>query len=78
MLFGQFYNPMVVLLGVAAGLSYYFQEWLDAVAILVVLVVNALIGFYMEWQANRSMNALKNLSSVPAKVENYSRYPPSK
>ena len=68
MLLGQFYSPMVLLLGAAAGLSFYFQEWLDGVAILIVLLVNGLIGFYMEWQANRSMNALKKLASVPAKV----------
>ena len=64
----QFYSPMVLLLGVAAGLSFYFKEWLDGMAILVVILVNALIGFYMEWQSNRSMNALKKLTSVPAKV----------
>ncbi len=55
----QFKSPLVVLLVVAAGASFAFQEWLDGTAILVVVLLNALIGFYMEFQAQRSMAALK-------------------
>jgi Ca2+-transporting ATPase len=64
----QFKSPIVWLLVFAAGLSFYFGEWLAGIAILAVIFINALIGFYMEYQAERSMNELKNLSAVPAKV----------
>jgi P-type Ca2+ transporter type 2C len=64
----QFNSPMVWLLFAAAGLSFFFKEWLDGWAILAVNIVNALIGFYMEYQARQSMNALKHLTSMPAKV----------
>ena len=53
---------------VAAAISFYFDEWLDATAILVVIFINGAIGFYMEYQADRSMQALRNLSSIVARV----------
>lgn len=64
----QFNNALVYMLIAAAGLSFFFQEWLDGSAILVVILINAIIGFYMEFQAGRSMDALKKLSILPAKV----------
>ncbi|MBB1286857.1 HAD-IC family P-type ATPase [Flavisolibacter sp. BT320] len=64
----QFKSPIVFLLLFAAGLSFSFKEWLDAIAILIVILINAGIGFYMEFRAQQSMLALKRLSSVPAKV----------
>lgn len=64
----QFNNLMVYLLLFAAALSFWFQEYLDAIAILIVILINAVIGFLMEFQAQRSMNALKKMATVPAKV----------
>jgi Ca2+-transporting ATPase len=67
-LINQFISPFVLLLAIAAGLSFFFQEWLDGTAIIAVLVINAVIGFFMEFQAERSMEALKKLTTVPARV----------
>ncbi|MEW6468780.1 MAG: cation-translocating P-type ATPase [Bacteroidota bacterium] len=67
-LFEQFKSPIILLLLAAAGLSFWFNEWLDGIAILIVLIINSLIGFYMEFQAERSMRTLKQLSTVPARV----------
>jgi len=64
----QFTSPIVLLLVVAAGLSFAFQEWLDGIAILVVIFINAIIGFYMEFQAGRSMDALKKMVSISVKA----------
>ncbi len=60
----QFRSPLVWILAFAAILAFAFQEWLEAVAIMIVMLINTVIGFYMEWQANRSMEALRNLSEV--------------
>ncbi len=64
----QFKSPIVYLLFFATALSFYFKEWLDGFAILVVILINAVIGFYMEFQAERSMDALKKLTAIPAKI----------
>jgi Ca2+-transporting ATPase len=64
----QFKSPIVYLLLFATALSFYFKEWLDGFAILVVILINAVIGFYMEFQAERSMDALKKLTAIPAKI----------
>ncbi|MBL8003075.1 MAG: cation-transporting P-type ATPase [Flavobacteriales bacterium] len=67
-LLGQFKSPIVLLLVVAAALSFLFKEWLDGIAILVVLLINGLIGFFMEYQADRAMSSLKKLVSMQARV----------
>lgn len=64
----QFASPMVYMLLAAGGLSFFFKEWLDGFAILAVIVINAVIGFVMEFQAERSMDALKKMTQVNAKV----------
>lgn len=64
----QFNNLMVYLLLFAVAMSFWFEEYLDATAILLVIFVNATIGLWMELQAERSMNALKRMASVPSKV----------
>ncbi|HEY8402274.1 MAG TPA: cation-translocating P-type ATPase [Cytophagaceae bacterium] len=64
----QFTSPMVFLLIIAAGLSFAFQEWADGIAILIVILLNAVIGFYMEFQARKSMESLKKMVSLKAKV----------
>jgi Ca2+-transporting ATPase len=68
MIIEQLKSPMVLLLAVAVVLSIVFDEWLDAVAILVVIVINTVIGFYMEFQAQRSMEALQKMAHVLVKV----------
>ncbi|RPE08628.1 cation-translocating P-type ATPase [Chitinophaga lutea] len=64
----QFKSPVVYLLLVAAGMSIFFKEWLDAIAIGIVILLNAVVGFVMEFQAERSMEALQKLATQMAKV----------
>ena len=64
----QFKSPIVYLLVFGAAFSLYFKDLLETIAILVVIIINALIGFFMEAQARSSMNALRNLDVTLAKV----------
>ncbi len=68
MILQQFKSPIVYLLLVGAAVSVYFQDYIEAIAILVVILVNALIGFLMELQARNSMNALREMDVIHSKV----------
>jgi P-type Ca2+ transporter type 2C len=57
----QFTSPIVYLLLFAIAVTIYFQNYIEAIAIAVVILVNALIGFFMELQARSSMKALKEM-----------------
>jgi len=60
-LLDQFKNLIILLLGTAAALSFAFGRWLEGVSILIAVVLNAGIGFFTEWRAVRSMEALEKL-----------------
>ena len=64
----QFKSLIVGLLAVAAVLSFAFGDWVEGIAVVVVILINALIGFVTEYRAVRSMEALQELGSVDAKV----------
>lgn len=68
MLVGQFKSVMVYLLLVAAGVSFYFEDRIEAIAILIVILLNAMIGFFMELQARSSMRALRKMDISFSKV----------
>lgn len=64
----QFKSPIVYLLFLAAFASLYFENTIEAITIFIVILVNALIGFFMELQARSSMLALKEMDVSYAKV----------
>jgi Ca2+-transporting ATPase len=64
----QLKSPIVYLLGGAAALALYFGDWKEAVAIAVVLILNAMIGFFTEIKAARSMEALRSLGSHTVRI----------
>jgi len=64
----QFNGVIVWLLTAAAALSLYFGELTEGTAILAVLAINSAIGFLTELRAVRSMEALRRLAAVQAKV----------
>ena len=67
-LWTQFKSLVVVLLVVAMGVSFLFGQVIEALAIAVVLAINTAIGFFTEWRAVRSMEALQELGRVTAGV----------
>jgi len=67
-LLAQFKSPIILLLVVAAILSFLFEHWIEGFSIIAVLLITAALGFFMELQARRSMNALKQMDISVSKV----------
>ncbi|MEA5566081.1 cation-transporting P-type ATPase [Anabaena sp. UHCC 0399] len=64
----QFKSLIIGILAVAAALSFAFSQWIEGIAVLIAIVINTAIGFFTEYKAIRSMEALQKLSSTTAKV----------
>lgn len=68
---GQLEDPMIIVLLIAAFLSYVssgFKDWTDSVIILLIVVINAIISISQENNANKSLEALQKMSAPLAKV----------
>ncbi len=68
LLLGQFKNPLIIILMVGAFLSFYIGHTVDAVAILVIILINIMIGFIQELNMQKSMDSLNDMSAPMALV----------
>lgn len=68
---GQLKDPMIIVLLIAAFLSYVssgFEDWVESVIILLIVVINAIISISQENNASKSLEALQKMSAPLAKV----------
>lgn len=68
MFFEQFIDPIIFLLTAAMVLAFVFGEWIEGYAVLAVILLTVLIGFFMELQARRSVDALQKMALTKARV----------
>ncbi|WEY96160.1 calcium-translocating P-type ATPase, SERCA-type [Bacillus subtilis] len=61
--FAQFKDFMVLVLLAATLISGFLGEYVDAVAIIAIVFVNGILGFFQERRAEQSLQALKELST---------------
>lgn len=67
----QFASIVIALLAIAALISWATGDAAEAIAILIVLIINAAVGFATEWQAGRALDALRRQSSTHTRVRRH-------
>jgi Ca2+-transporting ATPase len=64
----QFKDPLIYILLAAAFVTFVLQDYIDSGVIMVVVLLNALIGYIQENKAQSAIHALSKLSDPKAQV----------
>jgi Ca2+-transporting ATPase len=65
----QFSDFMILVLIAVAIISGFIGELTDSIIIIVIIILNAIIGFIQEYKAEASVQALKKMASLHAHVK---------
>lgn len=68
MILDQFNDFMVMILLAATAVSAFMGDTTEAVTIISIVIVNAIMGFIQEFRTERTLEALKDLAAPTARV----------
>jgi Ca2+-transporting ATPase len=64
----QFQNPFVYILFAAAAISFFLGHSTDAIFIMIVIAINAAVGFFQEYKAEQSLKLVKKSLTSTSRV----------
>ncbi|MCI5055662.1 MAG: cation-transporting P-type ATPase [Flavobacteriales bacterium] len=64
----QFHNVLIYVLLGASFITAFLNHWVDTFVILLVIFINAIIGFIQEGKAERAMDAIRHMLALRASV----------
>lgn len=67
-LISQFTDLMIIILIASSAISFFMGENSEGIAILVIIILNGLLGFFQELRTEKAMEALMNMAAPHAKV----------
>lgn len=65
---GQFKDILVMILLVSTVISVFLGEIYDAITIILIVLMNAILGFIQEFKTEKTLEALKNMTAPTARV----------
>ncbi len=68
LLLGQFTDVMVIILIASTVISAFMGDITEAITIIAIVILNAVLGFVQEFKTEKTMEALKSLAAPVAKV----------
>lgn len=67
-LIAQVANAMTLVLILAMAVSFGIKSWIEGGVVAAIIVLNIVVGFLQEYQAEKTMDSLRSLSSPTANV----------
>src|SRR5574344_1350414 len=67
-------DPIIYVLLVSSILSLFVKEYIDSLAIIIIILVDAIVSTIQEYSANKNSEALRSLIRVNVKVIRGNRY----
>ena len=66
--FRQLTSPLIYILLIASGITFFLKDFTDTVVIMVAVVINAALGYYQERKAERALESLRSFLHPTATV----------